>query len=286
MSKGGGSKNQTTTTTSEPPKYLQPFLQQGMGEAQRLYGQGPSQYYPGQTVVGFSPETESALTGITNRANNGSPVMGAANAYATNLLSGNTPITFGGASNPYLDATFNRAADQVTNRLQTSFASSGRNTGAARPVAADELSNLATGIYGGAYESERDRMASELAQNRGLQMGALGMAPELAQSDYADLDRLAGVGAQREDLTGRELSDAASRWDFGQNAQGTALDQYLARLGGYPGMTGSSSTPIYRNQLAGGIGGAGMGYNIGSQFGGNGGGWGAAIGGLLGYLGG
>jgi hypothetical protein len=338
MSKGGSSKPQTTTTTTEPPKYLAPFLQQGMQGAQSLYNQGPAQYYPGQTVVGFSPETESALGMQSSRAQSGSPVLAGANQFATNTLNGGQPQTFGGGTNPYggssyqdpasqfggggnpyLDATFDQAARATQTGLASQFAGSGRNISASRPARAEELQNLATGIYGGAYEndrsrqlqaeqasagrglsaylqgqqigasgyeSERDRMASEMGQNRAQQLGVLGMAPELAASDYGDIDRLAAVGQQREDLTGRQMQDEAARWDFGQNAQGSALDQYLGRLNGYPGMSGSSSTPIYRNQAAGALGGAGMGYQIGNQFGGNGGLWGAAAGGLLGYLGG
>ena len=50
---GGGGGNQTTRT--EPPKYLQPFLTGAATESRDLYNQGPQQYYPGQTVVGFSP---------------------------------------------------------------------------------------------------------------------------------------------------------------------------------------------------------------------------------------
>lgn len=286
MSKGGGgSKNQTSTTTTEPPKYLQPFLQQGMQGAQDIYGKGPSQYYPGQTVVGFSPETEAALGMQASRAQNGSPVMGAANTYATNTLRGGGPMTFGGGTNPQLDAMFNHAADTTQGRLQSEFAGSGRNLGAAQPARAEELNNLATQMYGGAYESERDRMAAEQGQQRAQQFGVLGLAPQLAASDYNDINQLRSVGQQREDLTGRQYEDAASRYDFNQNAPGANLDSYLARLQGYPGGTSASTTPIYRNQLAGGLGGAMMGGQIGGQFGGNGGAYGSVLGGLLGYLG-
>lgn len=271
MSKPSG--NQTTRT--EPPKFMVPFLQQGMREAQNQYAQGPAEYYPGQTVVGFSPETEAALGMQANRAQNGSPVMGAANQYAQDTLRGNQPLTFGSGNNPYLDSTFNHAADQVTNRLQSDFAGSGRNTGAARPVAADELSQLATGIYGGDYNNERNRMASELSQNRSNQMGVLGMAPGLAASDYNDINRLADVGTRREDLMGRQQQDAAARWDYGQNAQGTALDQYLGRLQGYPGSV--TTQPTSRNAAGGALGGAMLGGQILGP-------WGALGGGILGGI--
>jgi hypothetical protein len=282
---GGSSRNQTSTTTSEPPAYLRPYLQEGVQGASNLYNGGPAQYYPGQTVVGFSPETEQALGMQQSRAMSGNPVLGQANVFGSNLLAGKTPITFGGATNPHLDSMFNQAAGATQTRLASEFAGGGRNLAAARPARAEELGNLATSIYGGAYESERDRMASELGRNQQAQLGVLGMAPQLAASDYNDIDRLRGVGTAREELTGRQYEDAASRWDFGQNAQGTALDQYLARLNGYPGAVSSTSTPIYRNPVAGGLGGAMMGNQIGGQFGGNGGMWGSILGGLLGAYG-
>lgn len=423
MKDGGGSKNQTTTTTSAPPAYLQPYLQHGVEQSRSLYDQGPQEYYPGQTVVGFAPETEEALGLQGDRARAGSPVMAGANAYASSVLAGGGTPTFGMGSNPYsssvytpnsgyigpinpyassayrppsqpnpyaantyseapnnygaasnpaLDAMFNKAADSTQTRLATEFAGSGRNIEASRPARAEELGNLATDFYGGAYEnernrgleasqgaagrglsaylqgqnigatgyeaergrmqeggllaqqigansfdanqgrtfeggqadlarrqqaalagqqigasgyeSERDRMAQELSQQRSQQLGVLGLAPQLAQSDYNDIDRLSQVGQTREDLTGRQYEDAASRYDFGQAAPGNSLDQYLARLQGYPGSAGSTSTPIYRNTAAGVAGGALAGYGIGNQFGY--GGYGALLGGLLGYGGG
>lgn len=453
MKGGGGGGSQTTRT--EPPKYLQPFLQQGMQEARNLYNQGPAEYYPGQTVVGFSPETEAAMGLQADRARTGSPITSAANSFAANTLnsapssnfgmgsnpyassvytpdsgyigpinpfsgsayqapqgpnpyaravnSGNganpyaantyseAPTNFGGQVNPYLDRLFNQGADQITNRLQSSFAGSGRNIEAARPVAAEDLGTFGANLYGSAYdadqnralqahegaagralsayeqaqqlgsgsfeaaqarglnsrlaaqqigaqgyeaerarqqqaglmgqqigadsfeanqgrnfssieagrnrqqdaalaaqqigatgyESERDRMAQDLQQQRQQQLGVLGLAPSLAQNDYADIDRLSQVGARREDLAGREMQDAMSRWDFGQNAQSTLLDQYLGRLQGFPGSV--TTSPSTRNVGAGVLGGAGMGYQLGSQFGY--GGLGALFGGLLGGYG-
>jgi hypothetical protein len=281
--KGGGSKNQTTTSSSEPPKYLQPYLNYGVSEAKNLYGQGPQQYYPGQTVVGFSPETEAALGMTTNRANSGSPVMAAGNNYAAGVLGTSPTSQFGSATNPYLDSMFNQAANSTQTRLASEFAGSGRNIEASRPARAEELNNLATNLYGGAYEGGQNRMASDLANQRGIQLGVLNQAPQLAQADYYDIDRLRGVGQTREDLTGRQYEDAAARFDFEQAAPGNSLDQYLARLQGYPGGASSTSTPIYRNTAAGAAGGAMAGYGIGSQFGY--GGWGALLGGLLGAAG-
>ncbi len=274
---------QTTTAMSGPPDYLRPYLTQALQAAQGIYNQGPPQYYPGSTVVPFSQETEAALQGITERAQQGSPVNTAAQTYATGVLSNPVTSQFGAATNPYLDATFNRAALQTQNQLASEFARSGRNIGASEPIRSQQLNDLATGIYGGAYESERNRMAQDIAQQRGIQASVLGMAPQTSALGYSDLDRLLGVGGLREDLTGRQMEDEAARYDFAQNAPGLALDQYLARIQGAPGSSSTMTSPIYRNRGAGILGGAMTGYGIGNEFGY--GGWGAVLGGLLGGYG-
>lgn len=319
MSGGGG--NQDVTQTNEPPGYIQPHLLEAAQESGRLYHQGPRQYYPGQTVVPFASETSQALQGIEDRARSGSAVNDAASAYATRTLggaptsqygSGANPFAsgtnpFGGSSNPYLDATFNRAADASQQRLASQFAGSGRNIGASRAANASELNDLATNIYGGAYENERnrqlqygsqqlgigaqgyelerDRMVNDINQQRQQQLAAAGLAPQIAGQDYTDLDRLLGVGAAREDLTGRQYEDAAARWDYAQNAPGLSLDEYITRLQGQPGSTVSTSTPIYRNYASGALGGALAGQQIGSNIGSGYGGWGTFLGGLAGLLG-
>ena len=59
MSKGGG-ETRTVTQSVGAPEYAQPFIEYGLSEAKRLYGEQP-QYYPEQTTIGYSPETEMAL---------------------------------------------------------------------------------------------------------------------------------------------------------------------------------------------------------------------------------
>lgn len=319
MSSGGGTPSQTTTTT-EPPAFIQPYMQDAAAQSRSLYNQGPSQYYPGQTVVPFSGQTEQAMGMTENRAINGSPVNQAAQGFAARTLNQDPTSQFGTASNPYasntwqeggnpyLDQTFNRAADSVQNRLSSQFAGSGRNIDASRPAQAQEMNDLATGIYGGAYDSdqnrqmaayqqahsigaqgyenERSRMASDLNSIRSQQLGAAGLAPTLANQDYVDAQALQGVGTQMEDLTGNYMQDAAARWDYGQQAPGQALDAYIGRItGSYPGQSTSQITPTYRNRMAGAAGGALSGAATGSTFGP----WGAAIGavggGLLGAYG-
>lgn len=315
---GSSSQPSHTSQTSEPPAFIRPFMERGAEQALSLYNTGGPRHYGGNTVVPFSQQTEAALGGIEQRARGGSPVNAAAQDYATRTLNTNPSSQFGSganpyassanpygaASNPYLDATFNRAADSVQNRLQSGFAGSGRNIEAARPVAADEMSDLASRIYGGAYEgernrqlsygqqqlgigaqgyeSERDRVAQDLDRQRSMQFGVAGLAPQLANQDYVDLQALSGVGGQVEDLTGRLMEDQASRWDFSENAPQINLDNYISRIGGsFPGQSTTATTPTYRNRTAGALGGAMSGAQLGSQVYP---GWGTAIGAVAGGL--
>jgi hypothetical protein len=278
---GSSSTPSRTTTVTEPPAFVQPFLQYGAQQSRGLYETGGPQYYEGNTVVPFSQQTEQALGLTEQRALQGSPVNQAAQNYATNTLTGTPTSQFGNVNNPYLDATFNRAADTIQNRLETQFAGSGRNVSASMPANTDMLTGLATQLYGGAYESERDRMAQDLEQQRSRQFGVAGLAPTLAHQDYVDINALGGVGGQVEDLAGRYMEDQAARWDFSQNAPQINLDNYIARItGGYPGGTVNATTPTYRNRTAGAAGGALTGAQMGSSFGP----WGALIGGAAGGL--
>ena len=101
----------------------------------------------------------------------------------------------------------------------------------------EQLNNLATNIYGGDYEAERQR-----------QQALVPFSGQLAGQDYADIGQLANVGAQYEDL---------QREQAGQ--PGANLDQLLARLHGFPGGTVTGTTPMERNRLAGALGGAQLG---------------------------
>lgn len=269
MSGGGGSDHTTSVTTQNPPDYVIPQLQGAAQASQDLYNKGPNQYYQGQTVTPFSSQTEQALQGTEQRAINGSPVTKNAQTYTADVLGGKYLN-----SNPYIDQTFNQAAQATRSQLDSQFAGSGRNIGASQAARADQLNNLATQIYGGNYANERT-----------MQNSALTNANSIANQDYTDLGQLANVGGAREDLTSRNIADQVARHDYQQNAPGIALDQYIARLNNQPGGSASATTPYFSNRAAGAIGGAAAGYGIGSNIGSGYGGYGALLGGILGAYG-
>jgi hypothetical protein len=238
-SSGGG------TTRTEPPKYQLPYLQDSLGYAKDQYTATSG----GQGVAPLSSESNQALAGMSNLAQSGNTVNQAGSNLAMQTLNGG----FLG-SNPYLDQTFNRAAQATQGQLASQFAGSGRNISASEGNRADQLNGLATQIYGGAYDQERNR-----------QQQVLGMAPQLGQAQYGDLNALASVGASREGYQQEQL-----------DAPGNALDEFISRISGNMGQTMINTGS--RNRSAGALGGAMMGSQLGSQYGG----YGSAIGGLLG----
>ncbi len=251
MAGGGGGGN--STTRMEPPKYQLPYLERGLGYAQNLYNSQSAN--PANTVAPFSGDTQTAFSQIRNRAAGTNQLTGDANNLASQTLQGG----FLG-SNPYLDQTYQKAALQSQNQLQSEYARSGRNVDASMGLRAQQLNDLATGIYGGAYDAERNR-----------QQQVLGMSPQLEGANYTGANALLGIGAQQENLNQQQL-----------DAPGTNLDSFLNRVSGNMGQTSIASGS--RNRTAGALGGGMLGSQIGGQYGGNGSMWGAGLGALAGYF--
>lgn len=197
---GGGPDNVTSTTTTEPSPYLTPGIQQAAGAAQNQF-------------AGGNPVFNQAQTALGNRGLAGAPVVGDATKLTQQTLQGNFLN-----SNPYLDQTFNRAADLTRGRLDTEFAGAGRNLGGAAPARSDELQTLASNIYGGNYQAERDR-----------QQGAVGNAIPLANQDFTDINALL-------------------------QSSNLGIDQLINRIGALApaaGGTAYSSQPVYSTGLFG-----------------------------------
>jgi hypothetical protein len=248
MSKGGGTTRQVTQSITDPT--TAPFKEFGLSEAKRLYQQAPMQYYPGQTVVGFSPETEMALSGLRQQAISGSPFIGAVQDVVMQNLTG---------TNPLQAAAFRPAVEAV----EAQFGKAGR--------------------YGSGYQ--QGAVASALAPMAyRAQQEAIAQAPAARQLGFADLEALAGVGAAREAQEQAELSADIEKFQFEQQAPQAALANYLASVQG--GQLGQQQiTPQYSNPLASGLSGALGGAMLGGQVPGLGPLYGGLLGGAAGLFG-
>lgn len=246
MSGGGGG---STTTRVDLPKWQQPYVQGGFESAQNLYNQG------GTPVAGFTGDTQAGFQGIRDIASN-NQLGNSATGLATNTLNGG----FLG-SNPYLDATFNKAALATQNQLASQFARSGRNVDASEGLRSQQLNDLATNIYGGNYQAERDRMQQ-----------TLGMSPALNASQYTGSNALLGIGAAQQQQNQAQLDQP-----------GNALDQYLQRVSGSYGQV--NTQPTSGNRFGSALGMGMLGSQLGSGYGQYGGLIGGGLGALAGYFG-
>jgi hypothetical protein len=248
MSKGGGTTRQVTQTITDPT--TAPFKEFGLSEAKRLYGEGPMQYFPGQTVVGFSPETEMALSGLRQQAISGSPFIGAVQDVVMQNLTG---------TNPLQAAAFRPVVEQI----EAQFGKAGR--------------------YGSGYQQ---RAVAEGLAPAALtaQQAAIQQAPGARQLGFADLETLAGVGAAREAQEQAQLAADIERFQFEEQAPQAALANYLASVQG--GQLGTQQiTPYYSNPLASGLSGALGGAMMGGQIPGLGPLYGGLLGGAAGLFG-
>jgi hypothetical protein len=249
MSKGGGS-TRTITQTSGPPAYAKPFLEYGMSQAKELYQGGPPQYYPGQTVVGYSPESEMALAGQRQMAVSGSPFIPMTQAAVMQNLMGTNPL-------------MSAAMQPVVQQVQAQAAKAGR---------------YGSGYQQGALGAALAPMAYQAQQD------AIAQAPAAYEFGFSDLRKLAEVGAAREAQSQAELEADMARFQFEQESPLNALANYMSIIqGGTVG--GEKSQPVYRqpigSALSGALGGAQMLGSINPAYAG----LGAIGGGLAGLLG-
>lgn len=248
MSKGGGS-TRTVTQSVGPPEYAKPFLEYGLSEAKELYGQQPT-YYPGQTTIGFAPESEMALQGARQMAVSGSPFIPATQDVVMQNLMG---------TNPLMAAAFRPVVEQV--QAQASKA----------------------GRYGSGYQQAAlgQALAPFALQ---AQQAAISQAPQARAFGMADLETLAGVGAAREAQSAAELQADVDRFNFEQAQPLSSLANYMAAIQG--GTIGRDTvTPYFRQPGASALGGALGGAQLAGMIPGMSTGLGAGVGGLLGLLG-
>lgn len=248
----GGSPTQTTIQKSDPWEGQQPYLKKGFEQAEtRMLNYNPT-YFPGSTVVPYSPETVMAMNLTKQRALSGSPVTSAATDELTKTLSGD--YLYGGDG-------FNAAVQAATNKaipgINSQFALAGR--------------------YGSGLNQEAqtraiaDAFADQYGAERTNQQRAMMFAPQVAASEYDDYGKLAAVGAQNEAFQQEQLADQVARHDFGQSVKQRQLQEYMNLINGNYGSNTTTTGPAmqqptyYRNQGSGFLGGAMQGAQLGNM---------------------
>jgi hypothetical protein len=227
---GGGGKQDSTTTTSIDPA-IKPYVTYGLEEGKRLYESQTPSFFPGQTYVSPSAQTQEALRMAQERAMAGSPLTGAAQAETLATIQGR-------GVNPFLAGALeqtNRLAGEQFNRniqnLQSSAASAGRYGSSAMGQQAGQAQD----IFARALAEQGGQLAYNSAEaERARQMAAVGAAPQMAQADYADIQRLLSVGGAKEAQSAAELQDAMNRYNFEQNLPQAKLSQFANLFSSVP----------------------------------------------------
>lgn len=187
----------------------------------------------------------------------------------------------GQGGNPFLEQMYQRAADPIVRNFQTStapgidaaFSRAGRYGSGMQGVAQDNaqenlgrsLSDTAVGIYGPAYESERNRQVQGLGMLQGAfdtgqsrAMQASGMAPGLENSQMNNYLQAFNAAGQYQTQDQQRLADE-QRMALGPSQW---LQQYAGILNGMPSGFGTSTTTSGGGGNAFGMGMQGIGTAI------------------------
>jgi len=262
-SSGGGD----TTTTVNPPDWAVPYITGAAKEGQRIYGQGPQQYYPNQTYAGFDPLQLAGQQANANYAQSVVPglnqnIFGSFNQALNSADVLNNPAITAGldtiesrANQNYLESILPQLRQQATgtgnqfsSKAQQSEYQSARDL---QQVISDAQANLLTGTIGDAMRQQN---------------AALAVAPNILGTGLMGGDILQSVGSQQQAMNNLGIQEAINRWNFGQQAPTNALNTYIGQLGGLTGNYNvqQSSQDTGSSALGGAIGGGLLGASAGN----------------------
>lgn len=202
MSGDGG---QTSTTTASIAPEFRPILDLYTKQSQQI-AQTPYQAYQGQRYADLNPTQNLGIGMVQDRALNGSQTFNNAEQNLNQMMQG--------GSNPYLDAMVQKAQGSVMSNAGTAGVRSGSfgNSGI-QEQALSQLGDVASQMYGNAYESDQAR-----------RMQAIGMSPGFANQQYQDAQNLLNVG-------GIQQGQQQQNLDFGFNEFQRASDYPFKQLG-------------------------------------------------------
>jgi hypothetical protein len=251
-----GTGTQTTESTPWGPQGKR--FKQLFRQADELMG-NELEYYPGSTIAERNPWQTMANINVADLVQNDQAGMRSA-------LRENQMTTSGQYldvdSNPWLRGVGEAAADDISRSYNTTvmpqiasrFGGAGRSAGpgdvnnaegsaiaSSQRGLGQELSQMYSNLYGGAYESERGRMGS-----------AVGQAPGLRQAQFTDQAALSAAGSDEFQYAQMQLSDLVNRFNFEQYEPWERMGMYqglISQPGGYG--TDKAKSAIGAAQIAG-----------------------------------
>jgi len=251
MGKGAGEARAVSTLS--PAQFQQPYIEQLLSEARRIYETHIPKFYPGSTVADFTPVQTWGQRRVEAGANQ------FADQAAPYVIEA---VTRGlqGQRNPWVD----EVADIVTRRMNQNLTEN--------VLPALQSGAVATGTLGGSRQALAQGLAArehsrELADalsnlyaqefNRGTQtmLQSLQLAPTALQAVLGPGLALAGIGEQQRALEQERINEAVARWAFEQQLPYQRLAEYFNIASRPFGSVGTQATSGTGGGAAGTIGG-------------------------------
>lgn len=194
----GGGGGGSSTTVQQIPEELKPLATAYTKKAMNLSDQ-PFNSYTDQRYADLNNVQNLGLGMAMNRALGGSQTIANAESGLNEMMAGGV--------NPYLGAMYDQAAGKVANSVNSNFSQAGRfGSGAHSAALTEGLGNMATNLYGGAYENDQAR-----------RMQAMGMAPQFGNMAYQDAAQLMNAGQTMQDQDQQNLDFAYQQFSDEQN---------------------------------------------------------------------
>ena len=261
------------TTTTKPWEAQEPYLKKGMAQAETLLKAGLPDYYGGQSLAGFTPAQQAAMSGMSGyitgpraarqqagaegalgRSLGGytgfSPTQGA------NLLAGNVDL---GPRSPFA-STANALQQSVMGNLQQNILPGLRSAqvgyqpgGSSR---GDLINNraIAKAVQSGLTKPLADMYSGAYQQAQGMRMPFAGMGiqqQQFGQGQYPTTmaaplgmySKLGDVGAQQQRMNQSIIDRDMAKYQYDTTAPYSALNQYMNTIAGNYGGTTVQTAP-------------------------------------------
>lgn len=218
-----------TTTTAQPWDQSQPYILGAMNQASDLQqsGQGFNPY-PGQMVADMSSQTQGALSGIQNLAQQPDQLLQSAGQGLQQYASG---ANVNGGS-PQFNQALNYQSGQLTDDINRGFSLGGRYGSGAH-----------VGMLGDTVGQFRNQaLQGEMARQQGLQMQAIGMAPGMSQAQYQPMMNLLGAGQMFDQHNQAGIDAEMARFQTGDMANWNRLNAANQIYGPYGQMFGTQTS--------------------------------------------
>ena len=269
----GGSSTRVSTTETGPWKEQQGYLLGGFEQARNLYNRGVPQYYPGESVAGFSPlqrMSQQAITGYATGPRVAGMQAGAEGALmrslggatgftpeqSDDLLAGNVRL---GEGTPF-NAVSNALSDSVISNLQQRilpgirdqqimYQPGGSSRGdliqnqAITNAVQSGLTQPMAQMYANAYD--RAQQMRLPTANLGVQQQQFGQSayPSIMSAPLGLYDATMSIGDRQQALRQAQIGADQQRYAYQSEAPYNALNQYLNSISGNYGSSSISTTP-------------------------------------------